>query len=293
MRVRYHPAFHADLPLAARVERAELDFCATAGSGAPARAMLTVGGGRALFVAAGSPLNKVLGLGLGAHVTDGEIDAIVRFYGERGEAARIELCPLAEPALAARLAARGFTLQEFENELARPLPLDGGELAEVAAGGAAGVRVSRTTSREDELWLRVVAEGFATEEDGSGTASAEALSRIEEMMRPFTQPSVVRYLAHADASAAGGGAAYVHDGVLGIFGTATIPRFRRRGVQAALVRQALEEAGDADVAIATTAPGSISQRTFERLGFNVVYTRAILVLPLHGAGAWTSTNGSA
>jgi hypothetical protein len=33
----------------------------------------------------------------------------------------------------------------------------------------------------------------------------------------------------------------------------------------------------ADLIIATTEPGSVSQRTFERLGFRVVYTRAILV----------------
>ena len=35
--------------------------------------------------------------------------------------------------------------------------------------------------------------------------------------------------------------------------------------------------GKADLTIATTEPGSISQRTFERCGFQVVYTRAILV----------------
>ena len=65
---------------------------------------------------------------------------------------------------------------------------------------------------------------------------------------------------------------------LGIFGTATLPRFRRRGVQTALVEQALADAaGRADLAIATTEPGSTSQRTFERLGFGLVYTRAILV----------------
>ena len=35
--------------------------------------------------------------------------------------------------------------------------------------------------------------------------------------------------------------------------------------------------GQADLAIATTEPGSISQRTFERFGFQVLYTRAILL----------------
>jgi hypothetical protein len=101
------------------------------------------------------------------------------------------------------------------------------------------------------------------------------------MMRSFMHPAIVRYLVRADGHVAGGGAAYLHGGVLGIFGTATLEAFRRRGVQTALAARALIEAAeDADLAIATTAPGSTSQRTFERLGFRVMYTRAILVLPL-------------
>jgi hypothetical protein len=36
---------------------------------------------------------------------------------------------------------------------------------------------------------------------------------------------------------------------------------------------------DIDLAIATTEAGSTSQRTFERLGFRLLYTRAILVRP--------------
>jgi hypothetical protein len=31
--------------------------------------------------------------------------------------------------------------------------------------------------------------------------------------------------------------------------------------------------------MATTEPGSVSQRNFERLGFQVMYTRAILIKP--------------
>ena len=41
-----------------------------------------------------------------------------------------------------------------------------------------------------------------------------------------------------------------------------------------MLRDAVQRA---DLAIATVAPGSQSQRTFERFGFRVIYTRAILV----------------
>ena len=48
-------------------------------------------------------------------------------------------------------------------------------------------------------------------------------------------------------------------------------------MESRLVSRLNDARGKADLVIATTEPGSISQRTFERLGFQVIYTRAILV----------------
>jgi hypothetical protein len=97
-------------------------------------------------------------------------------------------------------------------------------------------------------------------------------------MRHFTHDDITRYLVWVDGEPAGGGATFVRDGLIGIFGTATLPQFRRRGVQTSMVGTAIRDAaGRADLAIATVQPGSTSQRTFERLGFHVMYTRAILV----------------
>jgi hypothetical protein len=97
-------------------------------------------------------------------------------------------------------------------------------------------------------------------------------------MRQFLHPEIVRYLAYVDGEPASAGLSFVRDGVLGIFGTATLPSFRRRGLQGAIVARAMNDGRDkSDLVIATTEPGSISQRTFERLGFHVMYTRAILV----------------
>ncbi|MCM2256049.1 MAG: hypothetical protein NDJ94_10295, partial [Vicinamibacteria bacterium] len=108
---------HADLTLARRVERAEIDFCAL-GAGAAARLeRLVVAGGTALYSAPGSPLNKVLGLGLHGPVSDADLDQLVAFYEGRGEPAQVELCPLAALDLPERLIRRGFVPQGFENEL--------------------------------------------------------------------------------------------------------------------------------------------------------------------------------
>jgi ribosomal protein S18 acetylase RimI-like enzyme len=269
---------HVTIDLARRVDRAEIEFCAVAGeAGAPGGvASIEAGGGRALFSRPGSPLNKVLGLGLAGPVSDEDLRRIETFYSSRGTAVQIELCPLAATDLAPRLAARGFIVQAFESQLGRALTGD-------AAAGARmpeGVRVTLATPAQDDLWVRATAEGFAAFEPPPGGGPAEGVLPIElmaDMMSQFVHPSIRRYLAWAGGEVAGGGAAWMHQGVLGIFGTATRPAFRRRGVQTAITLHAMRDAPAADLAIATTAPGSTSQRTFERLGFHVLYTRAIFV----------------
>ena len=106
-------------------------------------------------------------------------------------------------------------------------------------------------------------------------------------MRQFSHPAIARYLVWADGIPRAVVPPTCATALLGIFGTATLPRFRRRGVQTALVAHVLDEAaGRADLAIATTEPGSTSQRVFERLGFRLIYTRAILVKAILRAEAF-------
>ncbi|HEV8395040.1 MAG TPA: GNAT family N-acetyltransferase [Vicinamibacterales bacterium] len=267
---------HATLELARRIDRAEIDFCALAsGAGQPdGVASLEVAGGRALCAFAGSPLNKVLGLGLGAAVEDADLDVIEAFYDERGIPVQIELCPLAAPGLASRLTKRGYRLQAFENQLARRLGAE-----EISAPA---LRVARIPPDLDDLWLRVVAAGFAAA-DGSGAASppppSDVVDHIRHVMAGFVHPDFERLLVWVGDEPAGAACAYVMDGVLGITGTSTLPAFRRHGVQQAAVAHVLRDAaGRAELAMATVEPGSISQRNFERFGFQVVYTRAIFVL---------------
>jgi hypothetical protein len=265
---------HATLDLARRVERAEIEFCALAGATGGRVDVLDAAGGRALFGRPGSPLNKVLGLGLAGPVSDEDLDRVEQFYRSRGVPTQIELCPLAYGDVAARLCARGYVLEAFETELGmllEPLP--------AVANGS--VTVTLATLDQDDLWTRVVSEGFVAFEPlvgGAPEGKALSVEQMMDMMSQFGHPRIRRYLAWIDGTPAGGGAAWAHEGVLGIFGTSTLAQFRRRGVQAAITIQAMRDArGTADLAIATTAPGSTSQRTFERLGFRVLYTRAVFV----------------
>jgi GNAT superfamily N-acetyltransferase len=267
---------HATLELAKRVEKTEIDFCAVgAGVGlAGGAASIEVGGGRGVCGQPGSPMNKVLGLGLGVDVTDEDLDAIELFYDERECPIQIELCPLVSTDLVAKLQARGYVLKGFENELACAVPDE--------APSSNGLTVDVLTGdRDEEAFLRATVEGFSVPDSGQARNEAPApdvLQTVGGFMRQFIHPDIVRYLVRIDGEPAGAAASVITGGVLGIFGTATRPVYRRRGIQSAIVAKAIELAvGHADLAIATTEPGSISQRTFERFGFQVLYTRAILL----------------
>jgi ribosomal protein S18 acetylase RimI-like enzyme len=265
---------HATLDLARRIDRAEIDFCAAATLGvAPDAATLERGGGLAVYAAPGSPVNKVLGFGLGVEVSDDDIDAVEQFYAERGCPVQIELCPLASLDLPSRLTKRGYVLQAFENELARFAPTEPVQLP-------FGADITVEAGADEQQWLNVVAEGFSVPDRlvPGPAVPHDAVAAIGEVMRLFFHPEIVRYVAHVDGQAASAAVSFIKDGVMCIAGTATRSAFRRRGLQRAIVARAMNDGlHQADLIIATTEPGSISQRTFERLGFRVVYTRAILV----------------
>ena len=89
----------------------------------------------------------------------------------------------------------------------------------------------------------------------------------------------MRYVALRDGVIAGGASFRMAEGVAQLAGAATAPAHRRRGVQTALLSARLADAAAAgcDVAVVTTQPGSKSQQNVQRQGFDLLYTRAILV----------------
>ena len=68
-------------------------------------------------------------------------------------------------------------------------------------------------------------------------------------------------------------------GLAQLSGASTLPAYRRRGVQTALLGERLRWAASqgCDLAVVTTQPGSKSQQNAVRRGFDRLYTRAVLV----------------
>jgi len=271
----------ASTALAARIERADARLMSESASAAARRRRetrafaLSVAGGAATYAAPGSPLNKVAGLGFAGPLDPAELDAVERAFAERGAAVQVELSCLAEPQIGALLTRRGYTLENFENVLGRRLP--------TAPSRALpdDVVVSVSEAGESGAWLDLVITAFASP-DAQGVPSHESFPRdeLERVMDDMAQAEgFVRYLARRGGVPAGGASMRLFEGVAQLCGAATLPEHRRRGVQSAMLAARLEAASRAgcDVAVVTTQPGSKSQENVQKQGFELLYTRAILV----------------
>jgi GNAT superfamily N-acetyltransferase len=267
--------------LAERVERVETRLITAATEAARQRAgeavfVIPVGGGAACYAEDGSPMNKVVGLGFGGAPSDDALEEIEQAFAARATATQVELATLADPAIGTALTNRGYQLVSFENVLGRSLD---GELQPVTAPG---IEVRPARPDEFEAWLEVVIDGFAHPDD-QGVPSNEDFPRevIGRAITDMAEAGVRSYVALVDGDIAGEGSMRTMEGVAQLTGAATAPRYRRRGVQTALLSARLDAAAEegCDIAVVTTQPGSKSQENVQRRGFHLLYTRAVLVKP--------------
>jgi hypothetical protein len=256
---------YADALLARRLEAAEAAN-ARGCSNQPDSAVLEVAGGCAIFVGVGSPLTQAVGIGLNGPVSEPELEALEEFFHSRGARVSIDLCPLADAGLLHSLADRGYRPTEFNNVLVKPLA--GVEIVPAQ-------RVRRATAQEADLWSYTVGRGFF-EQPQLTTQEMDVGRAI------FHMPEALCYLAIAnETEPAGGGALTTRAGLATLFADSTISLYRRTGLHRELIAARLNEAlaRGCDLATASTLPGSASQRNFERMRFEVVYTKVTLVGP--------------
>lgn len=268
-----------DQKLAARIEAAEVDLLAAATRSVRRRVpdafLCPIGGGLAAWTEAGSPLNKVVGLGF-APVDPAAWRGIELEHDRRGVALHVELSTLGDPAVATFLCECGHRLVGVENVLGRalmspaPTPL-----------APAGITIELCSDLP--RWLEVMVTGFA-EPDTQGVASHQSFDRavLERVIGDFAAAAgMLLFLARSGGVPAGAAAIRVHAGVAQMCGAATLPAFRRRGVQTALVQRRLMVAAErgAELCVMTTQPGSRSMQNACRQGFSLLYARNVLARP--------------
>ena len=265
-----------DLELARRVEMAEANAgreCAEACQRFhPEHSVATeeIAGGVAVFAGVDSPITQAIGVGLHGPASAAELDALGDFFHSRNAPAAIELCPLVDISLYERFAARNYHLLELTDVLI----LDDLAAARIPGTMSPGVIVRASASHEAKLWTQTVAEGFAEH-------YPVTQAMLDVMEGFYGRRDACFFLSFVDGVVAGGGGVFAGQGVGGLFGASTLPAFRRRGIQSALLAMRLDWAREqgCDLAVSFARPGSISHRNIERNGFRVAYTRTKLVLP--------------
>jgi GNAT superfamily N-acetyltransferase len=224
-----------------------------------------IAGGVAVFCGSESPLTHSLGLGMHGPVSAGELDELEAFFQDRGALVTVDLCPHSDPTFRDLLSDRGYRILEFINVMVRTISAD-----DLIA--APDIDIRRADADQDELYVKTVIGGFFSRED-----LTEQEIHLGTTM--FHMPCTSGYLAWIDGQTAGGGGLSIRNKVASFFGDATRPAFRSRGVHSAIIRARLIAAQQAgcDLATAGAVPGSSSQHNYERLGFQIAYTKTTMV----------------
>ena len=264
-----HREVLADHGLACRLERAE----ATAGARfVEARARVApqsgawwieVAGAYAMYDGPHSPVTQTFGLGMFQIPAAADMDRLEAFFQERGAPVLHEVSPLADKSVATMLGERGYRPVEFSSVMY--LPLTGGVFD---SPDGDSIRARQIGSNEQDLWVRTSVAGWRE--------LAEFSEEMPGIMRVLSaREDAAAFLAETEGQAIAAASLAIHDGVALLAGASTIPQWRHRGAQRALLAKRLAHARRAgcDLAMLCAEPGSASQRNGERQGFRIAYTR--------------------
>ncbi|HYF94393.1 MAG TPA: GNAT family N-acetyltransferase [Symbiobacteriaceae bacterium] len=226
-----------------------------------------VAGGHAVFVGEDSPISRAVGLGIDGPVSPADLDRAEAFFYDRGMACRVDVSPFTDPSLLDLLGRRGYRFAWFLNLLVRPAAAP-----ETALPPAPDVTVQQVARADLLHWAGIVSRGF-------GELQPVEPGRPNIAMATGHKERVNCFLARAGGEPAGGSAMEIQGAIAGFMSTSVLPEFRNRGVQTALLRARLAaaQAAGCDLVEVQTSPGSHSQRNVMRFGFQVAYTRMVMV----------------
>lgn len=216
--------------------------------------------------------NRVLGAVLGPHEADQRIDELMEWFRRLGVPATWLVGPSCLPTdLGSRLLSRGLVHEE-------DLPGMTLELADFSAAAPlpAGVSTQRVTN-EVQLrhWLRPLEAGF----DLSPAASHAYFNGFSSMGYGEDSPFSL-YLALLDERAAGCTLLFRGSRSVGIYGVATLPEARGRGIAGSLLTAALLDARERGDCVATLHASPMGISVYRRLGFRETCRFSVYGMPM-------------
>ena len=196
---------------------------------------------------------------------DDQLDELEAFFAAAGVPPSLEVASWAPAALLARPATRGYTVSWFRNVYVAALD-------DRPSPHHPAMTVDEVTDDTLEEWLAVLRVGNELTTPDVAAISDEWARAARGVV------GTTDYLAYLDGVAVGCGSMIPESGVGWIGGATTVPAYRRRGVQGALVRRRMTAAYESgcDLAVITAVPSGDSARNVARLGFTLAYCQAVL-----------------
>lgn len=206
--------------------------------------------------------NRVLGLGIHEPATESLVDELIAIYSQYDVPRSISLSPLAQPSgVADWLTARGFKHTSSHAKVLRG--------REDPPTIATDLRIERVGPHNAAVFAQVNRHAFGMPD------WYEVMAK-----RLFDQANFHGYIAYDGDTPAGSGLLYVSGDVGGLYSGATLPGYRRRGAQGAIMAQRIRDGIDLGCCWFTTetdvetpdAPNP-SYHNMLRTGFELVYER--------------------
>jgi GNAT superfamily N-acetyltransferase len=193
---------------------------------------------------------------------DAAIERAEAHYDGTGLTLGIDLEPSLHDAVRSAANRRGLTMVESRPGMAVPLT----DVPTVPV--PEGVEVFRV---EDPTLLDQVVEV-----DAAAFGGDAATTRLFLPDAVLEDPAQRVYAARVDGRLVSVGESTTLDGVIGVFGVATVPAYRRRGISAAVTALLIaDRAGEADLAVLDAS--DLGFGVYERLGFRTTSTWEVWV----------------
>lgn len=199
---------------------------------------------------------------------ENQINKIIDFYKQKGIPVRFELTPAhTSPELLACLNDAGYYHNDFHSTLYAPLT------PEIDTSyDATSITIRKLKRNEFDTFAEIYTKGFQMP---AFLKSGVALNN--EILYNVKNWSF--YLASFENEPAGIAVLFIKDRIANLAAAATLPSFRNKGIQSALIKHRINDANlqKCDLIVGQAKFGSTSQNNMERAGLSIAYTKAIWI----------------
>jgi GNAT superfamily N-acetyltransferase len=222
-------------------------------------------GGVAAAMGAGRYVNRAIGAVFGAASPKDLLDELEGFYAAAALPPALEVSPWASGDLVAELRRRGYVVDWFRN---------------VYAHGLSGlppqvhVQIDDVGDDLEHEWTAILGSQFPADSEARRT-SDEFCAAVHRV------PGAQNLVATIDGRPVGTGSLTPVRTVAWLGGATTLPEARGRGAQHALLVDRLHRAKrmGCTLAAVTAVPDGVSARNLLRVGFQLLYTQAVMTRP--------------